>query len=79
MTKKQIFRLLVGSTVIGGALFLFFQYLFKSPPIIKVFGVLSLALLVYIFVDWILGAFRDDDEGDDTPEAEWELRDKDWK
>lgn len=58
MTNAKSFRLLIGSIVIGGSIFLFFEYLFKAPVFVKVFGFLALAFVVYLAVDWIMAAFK---------------------
>lgn len=58
MTNSRSFRLLIGSIVIGGSVFLFFEYLFKAPVFIKVFGFLAWAFVIWLAVDWILAAFR---------------------
>ncbi len=76
MNRKQVFRVLIGSIVIGGSLVLFFEYLFKAPVFVKVFGVLALAFVVYLSADWILASFRvpkKPDEGS-RKDDQWHLR-----
>ncbi len=58
MTSIKTFRLLIGSIVIGGSVFLFFEYLFKAPVFIKVIGFLALAFVIWFAVDWILAGFK---------------------
>ncbi len=58
MTGSKPFRLLIGSAIAGGAVFLFFEYLFKAPVFVKVFGFLVLLFILYLVVDWMLGPFR---------------------
>ena len=56
--NSKPFRLIIGSIAIAGAVFLFFEYLFKAPVFVRVFGILALAFLVYLVADWILAAFK---------------------
>lgn len=65
MTNAKTFRLLIGSIVVGGSVFLFFEYLFKAPVFVKVLGFLALASVIYLAVDWMLAAFRSDSKGND--------------
>lgn len=68
MTHNRSFRLIIGSIAIGGAVFLFFEYLFKAPVFVKVFGILALAFLVYLVADWVYSAFkRKAGKGSDSP------------
>ena len=56
MNKRTqfIYRLLLGTVLIAGAIFLSFRYLMKGPPFIKV---LALGLIIgvsYLVIDYLI-------------------------
>mgnify|MGYP000880564756 FL=1 len=56
MDKRNefIFRLIFGSVMIGGVIFLSFRYLMKGSPFIKVLALGLVAGTSYLVIDYII-------------------------
>ncbi len=50
---KNIFRIVFGSIIITGTIFLTFKYLLKGPPFIKVLAIGLVAAVSYKVIEYI--------------------------
>lgn len=50
--SKRNFILIILLTMDLGLIFIYFKYLFLSPPIIKIFGLVVLLYFIYLTVDY---------------------------
>lgn len=50
--SKRNFILIILLTLDLGLIFIYFKYLFLSPPIIKIFGLVVLLYFIYLTVDY---------------------------
>lgn len=49
--SKRTFVLIILLTLDIGLIFIYFKYLFLSPPIVKIFGLVVLLYFIYLTVD----------------------------
>jgi len=61
--NKQIFRIIFGSVIIGGSIYVSFRYLFKSPPFFKVMVLIALVAIIYLTIDYIVKKSKKDRYG----------------
>lgn len=61
---KKLFRIIIGSIIIGGSLYVSVRYLMKGPPMIKVLVLLLLAIIIYLTVDFIIKKGKKDKYGE---------------
>jgi len=56
MSSQKKFVLIILITLNLGLIFIYFKYLFLSPAIIKIFGLIVLLYLIYLTVDYYKSA-----------------------
>ncbi len=61
--NRQIFRIILGSIIIGGSLYVSFRYLFKSPPFFKILVLIALVAIIYLTIDYIVKKGKKDRYG----------------
>lgn len=61
--NRQIFRIILGSIIIGGSLYVSFRYLFKSPPFFKILVLIALVAIIYLTIDYIVRKGKKDRYG----------------
>ena len=61
--NKQIFRIIFGSVIIGGAIYVSIRFLFNSPPFMKVMVLIALIAVIYLTIDYIVRKGKKDRYG----------------
>jgi len=51
---RQIFRIIIAATIIGGSVYLSVRYLFKSSPFMKILVLIALVAIIYLTVDYVI-------------------------
>jgi len=61
--NRQIFRILFGSVIIGGSIYVSIRFLFNSPPFIKIMVLIALIAVIYLTIDYIVRKGKKDRYG----------------
>ncbi|PWH81392.1 hypothetical protein [Brumimicrobium oceani] len=61
--NRQIFRILFGSIIIGGSIYVSIRFLFNSPPFMKVMVLIALVSIIYLTIDYIVRKGKKDRYG----------------
>jgi hypothetical protein len=61
--NRQIFRIIFGSVIIGGSVYVSIRYLFKSPALKKILVLIALIAIIYLTVDYIVKKGKKDRYG----------------